>query len=278
VKLVRYQSSDGPTLGVLNGSGATPVGAATLNELLEQPDPEAAVRAAAARDEVAPLGPARLLPPQPAPSKMLFCGINYGSHLEENPGAVLPEEPFFFAKVSSAIVGPGEPIVMPYPDCLLDYEVELAIVIGRRTRHVRAQDALRSVFGYTLVNDVSARDIQFRANQVTLGKNPDSFCPLGPAITLASEMPALDRVQITTHVNGELRQSASGGEMLFGVAELIERLSSLMTLEPGDVVTTGTPAGVACFRRPPAYLRPGDEVVVSADGIGELRNPVVAGW
>lgn len=279
MKLVRYRSADGPCLGALTAEGVTPLGITSVHELLEpQRDPESAVRAAVERGVAEPLDQHHLLPPADAPGKMLFCGINYRSHLEENPQATLPEEPFFFAKLPSAIIGPDEPIVMPYEECLVDYEVELAVIMGRTARRVPAARALDYVLGYTLVNDVSARDIQFRANQVTLGKNPDTFCPLGPAITLVSEMPLLAEVQITTRVNGELRQSARAGEMLFGVEELIERLSALITLDPGDIVTTGTPAGVACFRSPTAYLNPGDEVVVSADGIGELRNSVLAGW
>ncbi|MGH2945553.1 MAG: fumarylacetoacetate hydrolase family protein [Solirubrobacteraceae bacterium] len=219
-----------------------------------------------------------LAAPLPGPSKLLFCGVNYASHMEENPATVLPEEPFFFAKLPSAIVGPGEPIVMPYPECELDYEVELAVVIGRRARHVERDRVLEHVFGYTLVNDVSARDVQFRNAQITLGKNFDTFCPIGPAVVPVAEMPSLDAVRVRTTVNGDVRQDAGASEMLFGVPELVSRLSQVMTLEPGDVVTTGTPAGVGCFRRPPAYLRPGDVVAVEADGVGRLENPVVAGW
>jgi 2,4-diketo-3-deoxy-L-fuconate hydrolase len=212
------------------------------------------------------------------PSKLLFCGVNYASHKEENPGATLPLEPFFFAKLPSAIVGPGEPIVIPAPESQVDYEVELAVVLERTLRHASRDEALEAVLGYTLVNDVSARDVQFRDNQVTLGKNFDSFCPLGPVLVPRAEMPPLRDVTLRTTVNGELRQEESAGNMLFGVGELLSRLSAVMTLEPGDVVTTGTPAGVGCFRDPPTYLQPGDVVTVEADAIGRLENPVVAGW
>lgn len=278
MRLARFDAGRGPELGLLQDGNVSPLGYATLGELLADPDPAATITAAAARGRTEPLDGARVLAPQASPTKMLFCGINYRSHLDENPGATLPREPFFFAKLTSAIVGPGDAIVMPAPDTLVDYEVELAAVIGRRARRVAPDVALDHVFGYTLVNDVSARDIQFRDNQVTLGKNPDTFCPMGPAIVLRDELPSLDGVRIATTVNGELRQEADAGEMLFGVAELIARASALMTLEPGDLVTTGTPAGVACFRNPPAYLHPGDEVTVSADRIGELTNRVEQGW
>jgi 2,4-diketo-3-deoxy-L-fuconate hydrolase len=212
------------------------------------------------------------------PSKLLFCGVNYASHKEENPAAVMPSEPFFFAKLPSAIVAAGEPIVMPYPDCWLDYEVELAMVIGARARNLTPENAIDCVEAYTLVNDVSARDVQFRDSQVTLGKNFDTFCPLGPRLVPAASMPPLDQVLLRTTVNGEVRQEESAGAMIFSITTLLCHLSRVMTLEPGDVVTTGTPAGVAAFREPSAYLRPGDVVRVEAEQIGVLENEVVAGW
>jgi 2-keto-4-pentenoate hydratase/2-oxohepta-3-ene-1,7-dioic acid hydratase in catechol pathway len=212
------------------------------------------------------------------PSKLLFCGVNYASHLEENPSGVLPEEPFFFAKLPSAIIGPGDPIRIPYEGCQVDYEVELAVVIGRRAQRLAPEDALDAVFGYTLVNDVSARDVQMRNAQVTLGKNFDTFCPIGPRVVTVDKIPDPSMLRISTRVNGELRQDAATADMLFRVPELLSRVSHVMTLEPGDIVTTGTPAGVGCFRNPPLYLQPGDVVVVEADEIGQLENPVVAGW
>lgn len=212
------------------------------------------------------------------PSKLLFCGVNYASHKEENPDAVMPAEPFFFAKLPSAIVGAGEPVVMPYRGCLLDYEVELAVVIGERAHGLVPENALDCVEAYTLVNDVSARDVQFRDGQVTLGKNFDTFCPLGPRLVPAAEMPPLDQILLRTTVNGEVRQEETAGAMIFSIPTLLCHLSRVMTLEPGDVVTTGTPAGVAAFRDPSAYLEPGDVVRVEAEPIGVLENEVVAGW
>lgn len=277
MKLVRYISDTGARLGLLAGTGdeVVPLGVANLTQLLAQPDPRRFLYEALGDGDSVPLAEDKLLAPH-VPGKMLFCGVNYRSHLEENPSATLPSEPFFFSKLPSAVTGPGQPIVMPYPGCSVDYEVELAVVIGTRARNVDEEHALDHVFGYTLVNDVSARDIQFRDSQITLGKNPDTFCPLGPTILLASAMPDLAEVQITTRVNDELRQSGCAADMLFGIPELIARLSALMTLEPGDLVTTGTPAGVAAFRNPPLWLAPGDEVTVAADQIGRLTNKVVA--
>jgi 2,4-diketo-3-deoxy-L-fuconate hydrolase len=216
--------------------------------------------------------------PVSRPSKLLFCGVNYASHLEENPAATLPEEPFLFSKLPSAIVGPNHAIRIPYDGCDVDYEVELAVVIGRTARQVPVDDAFDVVYGYTLVNDVSARDVQFRNGQITLGKNFDTFCPIGPTVVLADEVPDPSQLRISTTVNGEIRQDAGLDELLFGIPELISRLSRVMTLERGDVVSTGTPAGCGCFRNPPTYLHPGDVVAIESDLIGRLENPVTRGW
>jgi 2-keto-4-pentenoate hydratase/2-oxohepta-3-ene-1,7-dioic acid hydratase in catechol pathway len=212
------------------------------------------------------------------PGKMLFCGVNYPSHAEENPGAVMPKEPFFFSKLPSAVIGPDEPIVIPAPETQTDYEVELAVVIGKRARRLSREEALDHVFGYTVANDVSARDVQFKDAQITLGKNPDTFCPLGPEIVTAEEIGDPSSLHVRTEVNGEERQSGATADWLFDVPTLLEFLTRTMTLEPGDLVTTGTPAGVGCFRNPPAWLRPGDVVAVEVPEIGRLVNPVVAGW
>jgi 2,4-didehydro-3-deoxy-L-rhamnonate hydrolase len=225
----------------------------------------------------ATLEPERLLAPL-RPGKMLFCGVNYPDHAEENPDAVMPSEPFFFSKLPSALVGPGEPIVIPASETQTDYEVELAFVIGRTAKRVQAADALDHVFGYTVANDVSARDVQFRDAQITLGKNPDSFCPLGPELVTADELPDPSRLHVASYVNGDRRQFAATESWLFDVPTLIEFISRTITLEPGDLVTTGTPSGVAAFRDPPPWLAPGDEVAVEVQEIGRLTNPVVGGW
>lgn len=218
----------------------------------------------------------RLRPPLLRPGKILCVGSNYESHLAENPNATRPEEPFIFAKLPSGVIGPGDPIVKPAATEALDYEVELAVVIGRPMRDVPAARALEHVAGYTIMNDVSARDVQFRNNQITLGKNFDAFAPLGPCLVTADEIGDPRRLRLRAWVNGEPRQEAAAGEMIFGVAEVLAYLSRFMTLEPGDVVSTGTPAGVGAFRQPPAYLQSGDIVTLEIDGIGRLENPVVA--
>lgn len=221
--------------------------------------------------------PERLLAPL-RPRTMLFCGVNYPDHADENPDAVMPSEPFFFSKLPGAVVGPGEPIRIPAPETHTDYEVELAVVIGRTATRVARAEALDHVFGYTVTNDVSARDVQFRDSQITLGKNADSFCPLGPEVVTADELPDPSALHVASYVNGERRQHSATSNWLFDVPTLIEFVTRTITLEPGDLVTTGTPSGVAAFRNPPPWLRPGDEVTVEVEEIGRLTNPVVAGW
>ena len=276
MRLLRYERAGEARIGVRVDGGIAPTGYADLADLIRDGDAglERARAAAASADRVEP---DRLLAPL-RPGKILCSGINYASHKEENPEARMPEEPFFFSKLPSAVVGPGEPIVIPRPETKTDYEVELALVIGRRTKGVSAADALDHVFGWTILNDVSARDIQFKDMQITLGKNPDTYAPLGPEIVTADELGEWSTLHVSAALNGETMQSSPTSEMLFPPARLIEFLSALITLDPGDVVTTGTPAGVGTFRDPPVYLKPGDTITVSVDRIGDLTNPVVAGW
>ncbi len=220
----------------------------------------------------------RILAPIPRPPKILCSGVNYAGHADENPDAVMPTEPFFFSKLPSAVIGPGDPIVIPTPETQTDYEVELAMVISRQGKRLSEKDALDHVFGWTILHDVSARDVQFKDNQLTLGKGPDTFSPLGPEIVTADELGDWSTLRLSTTVNGETMQDSPTSEMLFSPGRLLEFATSLVTLDPGDVVTTGSPAGVGCFRDPPVYLKPGDEVTVSVDRIGDLTSPVIAGW
>jgi 2-keto-4-pentenoate hydratase/2-oxohepta-3-ene-1,7-dioic acid hydratase in catechol pathway len=277
VRLVAFERDGAPAVGVRVEGGVAPVDAyPDLVSLIAAGEAGlGAARAAAA--SAAPVQPERLLAPL-RPGKILCAGVNYASHADENPEAVLPTEPFFFAKLPSAVIGPGEPIVIPREETKADYEVELALVIGRRARRLAQADALEHVFGWTILNDVSARDIQFKDNQITLGKNPDTFAPIGPEVVTADELGDWSTLSVSTTLNGETMQSSPTAEMLFSPPKLLEFLTALITLEPGDVVTTGTPAGVGTFRDPPVYLRPGDEVTVSVDRIGDLTNPVAAGW
>lgn len=209
------------------------------------------------------------------PGKVVAIGLNYRDHVRET-GMELPERPLVFAKFPSSVIGPGAPIeIDPALTARVDWEVELAVVIGRRTRHIGRDDALDAVYGYTTGNDVSARDVQFADGQWTRGKSFDSFCPLGPLVVTADEVPDPQALSLQTTVNGELMQDSSTAEMVFGVAELIEFCSASFTLEPGDVILTGTPWGCGEFMDPPRSLRGGDEVVVSVGGVGRLANPVV---
>ena len=187
----------------------------------------------------------------------------------------LPAEPLVFAKFPSSIVGPGEAIAFDrgLTDAV-DFEAELGAVIGRRARDVRVEDALDHVFGYTCLDDVSARDLQFSDGQWVRAKSLDTFCPIGPWVVTADDVPDPQRLAISCTVSGEVLQSASTGDMIFGVAELIARLSRSFTLEPGDLIATGTPPGVGWFRTPRRLLRDGDEVVVEIGGVGRLSNPV----
>jgi 2,4-didehydro-3-deoxy-L-rhamnonate hydrolase len=218
----------------------------------------------------------RLLAPIPRPGKILCSGINYRSHLEENPKAILPEEPFFFAKLPSTVIGPSQPIICPRRSQQVDYEIELAVVIGRKMTETAESDVLEHVFGYTILHDVSARDVQFRDNQITLGKNFDTFCPIGPCVVTRDEISRPDRISLKTFLNGQIMQDGSTSDWLFSLPQLLSFLSQRITLEPGDIVSTGTPAGVGVFRKPPIFLKPGDIVRLEADQIGVLQNNVTA--
>lgn len=273
MRLVTYAAENRTGVGVRRDGAILDTGYADMHALIAA-GAEGLEQARQAPDEVAA---PRLLAPI-RPGKTLCSGINYASHADENPGAKMPEEPFFFSKLPSAVIGPGAPIVIPRAQTLTDYEVELAMVIGRSGRRIRAEDALDHVFGWTVLNDVSARDIQFKDLQITLGKNPDTFSPIGPEIVTADELGDWSTLRVSSTLNGQVMQDAPTSEMLFSPARLIAFLTELITLEPGDIVTTGSPAGVGCFRDPPVYLHPGDEITVSVDRIGDLTNPVEAGW
>lgn len=223
-----------------------------------------------------PLAAVRVLAPVPRPGKVLCSGINYRGHLDENPTAKLPAEPFFFAKMPSNVIGLGAPIVKPAQTQQLDYEVEFAVVIGRTMKATPEAQVMDCLAGYTILHDVSARDVQFKDNQITLGKNFDGFCPLGPCLVTRDELPHPERAGLRSYVNGVLKQNGTNADWLFPLPRLLHALSSVMTLEPGDVVSTGTPAGVGLFQKPPFYLSAGDVVRLEIDGIGILENPIVA--
>ena len=222
------------------------------------------------------LADVELAAPVARPPKFLAIGLNYAAHVAESRGEV-PEYQVWFNKQSTCVIGPGEAIQLPrvVPDHV-DYEGELGIVIGRRCRHVPAARAADVVAGWTIVNDVSVRDWQFRTQTWTMGKSFDTHGPLGPWIVTGDELGNPHDLHLRTWVNGDLRQDASTTDLVFDCWQMIEHLSTAFTLEPGDVISTGTPAGVGFARRPPAYLQPGDVVRIEIECIGTLENPVIA--
>jgi 2-keto-4-pentenoate hydratase/2-oxohepta-3-ene-1,7-dioic acid hydratase in catechol pathway len=207
------------------------------------------------------------------PGKIICVGLNYRDHAAE-AGLDVPQRPVLFAKWPTALIGPDMPIVVPPISREIDYEAELGVVIGRRVRGVPADEALRAVAGFVCLNDVTARDLQFADGQWTRAKSLDTFCPVGPALVPADDVPDPQRLRIRCLLNGEVVQDSSTENMIFSCSELIAFASEAIELEPGDLIATGTPAGVGFTRHPPVYLSPGDEVTVEIEGVGALTNPV----
>jgi 2-keto-4-pentenoate hydratase/2-oxohepta-3-ene-1,7-dioic acid hydratase in catechol pathway len=231
--------------------------------------------AAAAPSAFAELSAVRLRAPIPRPPKVICVGLNFADHAAES-GLPIPKVPTIFSKFSTAVIGPGEAIVLPRSSSQPDYEAELAFVIAKGGRYIPATRWEEHVFGYTNFNDVSARDYQMATTQWLMGKTFDTFAPMGPWLVTADEIGDPHALDIACEINGEVLQHSNTRQFIFRIPELIAFLSSVFTLEPGDVVSTGTPPGVGFARKPPRFLKPGDEVVVRIQGLGELRNPVVA--
>jgi len=223
-----------------------------------------------------PLSDVRFLPPVPRPGKIVAIGLNYKDHSIESGATAPPKSPIIFAKFTTSIAGPEDPIVIPVGNPNVDYEAELAVVIGRRGKAIPAEHAFEYVAGYMPLNDVSARVWQFGDRQWVRGKSCDTFCPTGPHLTTRDEIPDPHALAIRARVNGVTMQDSHTSKMIFGVPELIEFTSASITLEPGDIIATGTPEGVGAFRKPPVFLKPGDVVEVEIEKLGVLRNPVVA--
>ena len=222
-----------------------------------------------------PLASVRLMAPVPRPPKLICIGLNYRDHAAEARMEV-PKVPTIFAKFSNVVIGPGDPIVLPKNSTKPDYEAEFMFVIGTGGRHIAPENWRDHVFGYTIFNDVSARDFQSSTSQWMIGKTFDTFAPMGPAIVTTDEIADPHALDISISIAGETLQHSNTRELIFKIPDLVAYLSSVVTLEPGDVVATGTPAGVGFARKPPRYLKPGDEVTVRIEGLGELRNPVIA--
>jgi 2-keto-4-pentenoate hydratase/2-oxohepta-3-ene-1,7-dioic acid hydratase in catechol pathway len=216
-----------------------------------------------------------LLAPIRRPPKFLAIGLNYADHIDET-GQDRPEFPVFFNKQSTCVIGPTAPIHLPRVSEQVDYEGELGLVIGRTCRHVDAKSARQVIAGYLVVDDVSARDWQYRAPTWTLGKSFDTHGPIGPWLVTADEIEDPQQLRLRTFVNGDLRQDASTADMIFSCFEQVEVLSTVFTLEPGDIISTGTPSGVGIGRQPPEFLRAGDVVRIEIDGVGTIENPVIA--
>ena len=290
MRLVSYEHTTGWRAGILLGDAVIDAEAAAQQarvggdderwlenrRIIQVPADERAAVAEAAGELASsgmPLGEIHLGPPIPDPDKILCMGLNYRDHAEES-GLDLPKTPMFFTKFRNSLIGPTDEIRLPGVSEMIDYEAELAVVIGRRARGVSTAEALDYVAGAMALNDVSARDLQTQVSQWTLGKAIDTFAPCGPALVLSEEISDLQTLGIRARVNGETLQDANTSLMVFGVAEAIAFLTRVMTLEPGDIIATGTPAGVGQSRNPQVWLRDGDVVEVEIDGIGTLRNPV----
>ena len=221
-------------------------------------------------------GTPRLGPCVGSVSKIVAIGLNYRLHAQE-AGAAIPSEPIFFMKATSSICGPSDDVVIPKNSQKTDYEVELAIIIGSLARHVAKADARKHVAGYCVVNDVSEREFQIeRGGQWTKGKSADTFCPTGPWLVTADEIPDPGKLALWTEVNGERRQNSNTADLIFGVDEIVSYVSQFMTLLPGDVIPTGTPSGVGMGFKPPKFLKPGDRVRLSVEGLGEQNQVLVA--
>ena len=283
MRLISCRTDTGETLGVVDGgrwvraSTLVPGGPATMAAwLAATPAARDALREAATADSILahgePLEGLDLLAPVPRPGKVVAIGRNYRAHTDEE-GVEPPPAPLIFSKWPSSVVGPGADIRWNAGlTRQVDYEAELAVVIGRRARFVTEQDALAYVAGYTCLNDVSARDLQFADGQWTRGKSLDTFCPMGPALVTADEIGDPQDLAICCTVGDERVQDGHTSQMYFGVAQIVSHCSQAFTLEPGDVIATGTPAGVGVFRDPPRFLTAGDVVTVEIERIGRLVN------
>jgi 2-keto-4-pentenoate hydratase/2-oxohepta-3-ene-1,7-dioic acid hydratase in catechol pathway len=287
MRLATVRTWAGPRAAVLVGDHLVDVHAVdpgvppSVRQILEGgPATLQAAHHAAQRSEAfkIPIADAQFLAPVNDPHKIVCVGLNYKDHAAES-GVPIPKDPVLFSKYATALIGAGESIVLPPVSSEVDYEAELVIVIGRRGRNIPAAAALEYVAGYTIGHDVSARDWQLKKDgkQWMAGKTFDTFAPMGPYLVTADEVPDPENLRIALRLNGQTMQDSSTAQLIFGIKEVVAYLSVVMTLEPGDVIFTGTPPGVGVARKPPVFLKPGDVCEVEIEGLGVLRNPVVAG-
>ena len=279
MRFTTYLRDGKPRLAVVDGDAAVDLAADLRAELAAGTDLAAAGRAALASGAPRlPLASLVLAPLVPEPGKIICLGLNYFDHAKEGGRTEKPDYPWFFYRGKSSLMGHGAPGVVPRVSSKFDYEAEMAVVIGKTVpRHTRRADALQYVFGYTCFNDMSVRDYQKRTGQWTIGKNFDATGGFGPVLVTADELPpGATGLRIQSRLNGQVMQDANTSDMIFAVDETIELLAECLTLEPGDVIVMGTPAGVGQARTPPVWMKAGDVIEIEVEKIGVLRNPIVA--
>lgn len=280
MRLVTYQQRETePRPGILENGLIFDLSAAgfanTVAFIASDDKSLSATRELLQRTKGIPLGKATLLAPILRPPRIFCIGLNYASHASESNMKV-QTVPTVFMKLASSVTGPGSQVILPSNSAQPDYEAELAVVIGRPGYRIAAADWQRHVFGYTILNDVSARDVQLATSQWTLGKSFPTFSPMGPAIVTSDEIPDPHALDIRLEIDGEVMQASSTSKLIFRIPQLIEHIASYTPLEPGDIISTGTPEGVGLGRKPQRWLRPGEEMVITIEGIGELRNKTIS--
>ncbi len=279
MRLVTFQRGKSAEPGVVTGDKVVGLSGAGYTDMLSviaggktALDEVEKYAATAPGDELASV---KLMAPLARPPKVICVGLSYRDHAIES-NMEIPKVPTIFNKFSTSIVGPGDQVILPKHSEKPDYEAEFAVVIGKGGRYIPEDKWKEHVFGYTIVNDVSARDYQMATTQWLMGKTFDTFCPIGPWIVTADEIADPHALDIKMTINGEVLQNSNTRELIFNIPALMAYISGVCTLEPGDIISTGTPAGVGLGFKPPRWLKPGDNMVVTVQGIGELRNPVVA--
>lgn len=282
MRLATYRGSGGARVGLVHDGGIVDlaelgVAAVDMIDLLRGSLEALTAAPGGGLPRGVPIDTVRLLAPIPRPGKIIGVGRNYGAHAAEG-GLEAQAKPRLFTKVPSSVTGPGGAIEKPAIVAKLDWEAEIAVVVGRTMRDVAVADALDHVAGYALLNDVSAREFQFDVSppQTSFAKSMDGFCPMGPWLVTADEIPDPGNLRLTCRVNGALMQDGNTRDMIFPIPDILSYVSRYVTLEPGDVIATGTPDGVGAFRKPPRFLQPGDVVRIECPAIGVLENPVVA--
>jgi 2-keto-4-pentenoate hydratase/2-oxohepta-3-ene-1,7-dioic acid hydratase in catechol pathway len=278
MRLLRYERNGELGVGAAVDGGVVATRWSSFEELFAEADPLAAAQALSL-DESAAFEPDRLLPPLVDRAQIVGTGGNYADHAAEAKETIQVSEPVFMAVLWSSIIGPDDAIVIPSEDTQTDYEVELSVVIGKTARGLTRENAMDYVFGYTVMNDVSAREVMVRERfQIMLSKSPDTFTPVGPYVVTKDEIPDPHALDIASYLNGEIRQHSNTRNLTAQIPQLLEALTRTVTLQPGAIVSTGTPGGVGFFRQPQEFMKDGDTITAAVEGVGELSNRVVAGW